>query len=105
MVKGSKVTINKGSAAANKAAYCACMKASVIASLTEEGLNILANQRYGKLKTDIAFRPGAKNWGISDVVAVTIPELAVGTKLMRVREIQYNEDIDTYSLEEDVGTI
>jgi hypothetical protein len=50
-------------------------------------------------------RPGLVEWGLGDVVKVTIPELSNTAKSLRIKEIQFTEDSDTYSLEEDVGSI
>ena len=105
MTKGSKVTINTGTAAGNKAAYCAVLRQHVVTLLKAEGQAILELYKWGKLKTDIELRPGKVNWSLGDVVQVTIPMLSNSAKPMRIKEIQYTEDTDTYSLEEDVGTI
>lgn len=105
MTEGSTVTINKGTGAANKTAYNAVLKKHVETLLTKEGKAICDLYRWGKLKVDLELRPGKVTWVLGDVVQITIPMLSSSAKPMRIKEIQYTEDSDTYSLEEDVGTI
>ena len=70
--------------------------------LSKEYLRI---HKYGRLKNDITFKAGNKVWGIGDKIKATIPSSFSGEKTMRIYEIQYSTTTDTYSLEEDVGTL
>ncbi len=59
----------------------------------------------GKLKVDVVFPAGLKTWQLADQINCTLPRIFSGTKVMRVKEIQYGTDRDVFSLEEDVGSI
>jgi len=105
MTAGYPVTINQGSESANKEDYTAVIRREVKSRLQKEAKTFLDLHKYGKLKTDIEFTAGSKTWGLGDRVTVTIPKLSQIDKLMRVVDIQYTDDIDTYSLEEDEGSL
>lgn len=76
------------------------------AFLRGEGKKYVDLRSSGKLKVDVTFQAGDKNWGLGDVVPVNIPSLSDNTgKLLRVDEIQYSTTTDTYTLIEDEGTI
>jgi hypothetical protein len=102
---GSPVTITGGSELERKKAYVEVIRTEVTKRLQAEGKEYADYYKFGKLKVDLEFVPGVKNWVIGDVIQCTIPKLSSAPKNLRVTEIQYAEDADTYSLEEDIGTI
>jgi len=106
MTNGVNVTINEGSAASNKGAYVEVIRAEVKARLINRGEEIAYNLQYGKLQVDLSFKPGSKSWGLGDIITCTIGTIKDNEPTpMRVREIQYTSNGDTYSLEEDVGSL
>lgn len=65
--------------------------------------------KYGTLQVELEFAPG-KGWVLGQLIQCTIPQLTkegvnVPTKALRVVDIQYTTTADTYTLEEDDGTI
>lgn len=104
-VEGSKVTINLGSEAANKAAYNVILKEVVIERIKKEALEILEVQSNGKFIIELDLLPGQKNWGLGTVVTVNVPQLGLTAKQLRVQEFQLTTDGDLYELEEDTGSV
>jgi hypothetical protein len=96
---------NSGSSCANFDEYVEDMRVYVIAQAKKEGQAFIDGRKNGKLKVDLTFSPGDVSWALGDVVACTIPSLSSNVKNMRVTEIVYATDIDTYTLVEDIGSI
>lgn len=99
VTKGSAVTVT------TKLQYKEVLREEALTKLREEAQQIIDGTKYGKLKVDITVRSGSKTWLLGDRINCTIPKLSSLPKMLRVREIQYTTDTDTYSLEEDVGTL
>lgn len=96
---------NSGVSVANFNAYVEAMRTYVIAQAKLEGQAFLESRKNGKLKVDISWSPGDVSWGLGDVIAATIPSLGSGAKNLRVQEIVYATDMDTYTLVEDIGSL
>jgi len=105
VTEGNVVTINKGSESANRSAYVAVIRQETILRLKDEGQTAASLLSNGKLKVDLTFPAGAKNWILGNNISCTIPKIAAGTKVLRVREIQNSTTTDVYSLEEDIGSV
>jgi len=105
IVKGQYITINEGSTSANKRAYRAVLRENAKAVLSEEGKTYSEYTKFGTLALDIEVSAGKLGWGLGDVIRVYVPRMDSDKKIMRVNEIQYTTDIDTYTLREDIGTI
>lgn len=99
------ITINEGSDAANKKAYAEIIRTETKKRLVDEGTTFTATTAFGKLKMDVGFMAGSKSWILGENISVTNPKIASLPKTLRVSEVQYSSTVDTYSLEEDVGTI
>lgn len=99
MVKGQTVTVNSDKQ------YVGVMRAHVRRMLVDEGKSYVANNKYGRLKVDLEFKPGQIVWGLGDNISMTIPAVDIGSKVLRVTDIQHSTNGDTYSLEEDIGTL
>jgi hypothetical protein len=67
----------------------------------------LYKRKYGEgtLKFDVVFSPGTKTWDIGNIISCTIPSLGTKAKTLRVTEIQYTTESDTFTLVEDVGKV
>jgi len=89
---------------ANYAAYVVALRVYVIAQCKAEGESFLQGRVGGKLKVDITFIPG-KGWGRGDLIECTIASLGSAIKKLRVTEIQYTDDADTFTLVEDIGSL
>ncbi len=85
--------------------YKEVLREEALTQLRSEAQQIIDGTKYGKLKVDITVRAGAKTWLIGDRINCTIAKISATPKVLRVREIQYTSDTDTYSLEEDIGTL
>lgn len=106
MTAGVAVTISdSGSETTNKQRYVSVLRKHVTTLLEDEAPTFAETRKWGKLKVDISFRAGQQSWGLGDQVNATIPKLKSTPFLLRVKEIQYTTDVDTYSLEEDIGSI
>ncbi len=99
VVAGSQVTVN------SDAQYSAVLRQEVITKLKADAQQVIDGTKFGKLKVDIATNAGSKAWILGDRISCTIPKIGAVNKLLRVKEIQYTTEIDTFSLEEDIGTI
>lgn len=85
--------------------YVAGFRAYVKAYAKQLGKDFADLYANGKLQVDLAFIPGTKSWGIGDMIACNIPQVsASNSKLLRVMKAQYTSTIDTFTLEEDVGS-
>jgi hypothetical protein len=89
----------------NDTEYVQAIRAEVRARLTLEAKEIAELRKYGKLKVDVEFQAGVKTWLLGDKINATIPSLQSTVKQLRVKEIQYSTTMDTFSLEEDVGSL
>lgn len=96
---------NGGSSVANYAAYVTALRVYVKSQCDLEGQAFLNARQYGKLKVDLEFSPGGVSWGLGDLVECTIPSLSSSAKNLRVTDIQYTTEADTYTLVEDIGSI
>lgn len=105
ITKGSPVTINKGSESANKDAYVAIIRAEIIQRLKDEAAAYCQDVRFGKLVLDIEFEVGTVDWQLGDRVQCTLPSMSLNAKELRVTNIQYTTEGDTFTLKEDLGTI
>lgn len=85
--------------------YDAALVAYVKERIRLDGEAFLQARAKGKLKVDISFSPGEVTWGLGEVIACTIPSLSDEAKNMRVDEIVYGTEMDTYTLVEDIGSI
>jgi hypothetical protein len=99
VVAGSYVTVT------TETEYKEVLREEAITLLKAEAQEIINRTKYGKLKVDISVRAGSKSWLLGDRINCTIPKIGTAPKILRVKEIQYTSDIDTYSLEEDIGTL
>jgi len=100
MVEGQKVTI-LSSEINKEEKYRAILRAHVKGLLKKEAKMFVDNRRNGINKIDLTFKAGTKSWGLGDRIAVTAPNVFTDKKTMRVMEIQYSTNTDTFSLEED----
>jgi hypothetical protein len=96
---GLPVTVNSDSE------YVAAIRAEAQDLLDAEAKRIAETLGKGKLKVDITFVAGTKPWLITDRITVTLPRLFSSFKVLRVAEAQYGTTQDTFSLEEDIGTV
>lgn len=99
------VTIDKGSESANKKAYAELIRTETKLRLEEEGERFAFHNAFGKLQVDLTFKAGTKSWSLGENILATIPKISDIPKTMRVTEIQYTSSSDTFSLEEDEGTL
>lgn len=99
VVAGSQVTVN------SDAQYRGVLREEVITKLKADAQEVINNTKYGKLQVDITTRAGSKAWLLGDRIVCTIPKIGAVDKTLRVMEIQYTTETDSYSLEEDKGTI
>jgi len=99
MVKGSTVTV------ASDKEYNAVVREHVRQLLKEECISIINKTKYGKLKLDISFRAGEKDWILGETVEVTAAKTFDDKKVFRIVEIQYSTTTDMFSLEEDIGSV
>jgi hypothetical protein len=88
----------------NYIAYVAALRVYVEAQCKVEGNSFLQGRSGGKLKVDVSFPPG-KAWGRGDLIACNIPSISSIMKKLRVVEIQYTDDSDTFTLVEDIGSL
>lgn len=105
MTDGEFVTVNQGSLDNNKKDYTAVIRTETKARAEKEGQAYADAHKYGKLVVDLEFSAGIKPWSLGDRVNCSIPELSQVDKEMRVIDIQYGNDTDIYSLEEDEGSL
>jgi len=105
MTKGSKVTINLGNETDNQKAYDAIVQTEVRSRLQAEARRFVRTRRFGKLKVDVTFQAGQESWNLGDRVSCTIGRLSAVNKELRVVDIQLSNTSDTFSLEEDEGTL
>jgi len=106
MVKGNNVTVpNTGDIDSDNTDYNAVLRTHVKSLLEDECNEIIRNTKFGKLKLDITFKAGVKDWILGERIEVTAPELFNDKKTLRITEIQYTTSTDMFSLEEDFGTI
>ena len=91
---------------ANDEEYVNALRNHVTEILREKGRAYLDQRKYGKYQLEIGFLPG-REWGLGDVVRVINYPFPDGAteKRLRVVEINYGVDIDSFVLEEDEGTI
>ena len=75
------------------------------ARLLREAKTFAESRQYGKLKVTVDFYAGTKSWGLGDKITCTIPEVDTAPKVLRVAEIQYGNNTDTYTLEEEVASL
>lgn len=83
--------------------YVEALRAHVLEVLKREADKMLEATSKGRLKVDLDFAPGVKEWGLGDLLSVTIASLGTAKKL-RVRGIQYSTTSDSFTLEEDIGS-
>lgn len=91
--------------AANEDEYVAVIRSHIKAALKEEAESFAKSVQYGKLTVDVAFVAGTREWGLGDNIKVTIPSIRENPFVLRVEEIQYSTEVDTFTLVEDEGTI
>jgi len=72
--------------------------------LKDEADAYILEHKYGKLMTEISFSPG-KGWSIGDVISTTIPSIDKVSNPMRVKESEYTNTGERFTLIEDEGTI
>jgi len=99
VVSGSQIEVNSDTE------YREVLREEIKTQLILQAEEIINGTRFGKLKVDITTTAGAKSWQLSERVSATIPKIQTTPKLLRVVEIQKTTETDTFSLEEDVGTI
>lgn len=103
---GSTVTIDEGTASANKNAYVELIREETKKRLEIEAIRLTKDLQYGKLKYDVDFQPGEQTWGLGDRITVTNPKIKNGeTTELRIKEIQDTQNNVKYSMEEDVGSV
>jgi len=103
VVEGSRVTIPNTGDPDTK--YREVLREEIRTRLMKQAKEIAENTAFGKLQIDLSFTAGSKGWLLGDRIQCTIPRLGVVNKELRVKEIQKTTELDTYSLEEDLGTI
>jgi len=99
VVQGNQVTVD------NDAEYSAVLKEQAVTVLKSRGQDYINNTKWGKLKVDVTVNSGAKSWRLGDRIICTIARTGVLNKVLRLSEIQYTTETDTFSLEEDIGTV
>jgi len=104
-ITGTHTTIDEGSADANEQKYIKTLRDHIKYELKAEAERLARDLQYGKIKLDIGFQVGMVNWGLGTNIECTIPEIRESSIVMRVVDIQYTDGKDTYTLEEDTGTI
>ena len=104
VTKGNPVSINKGSESQNKKAYTELIRTEVTKRLYDLGQKFAESRDAGKLKIDIGFAAGVTNWKLGELIECNIPNSSDTIKKLRVANIQYATDVDTFSLEEDIGS-
>jgi hypothetical protein len=103
VTEGSRVTIPNTGDPDTK--YREVLREEIRTRLMKQAKEIAENTAFGKLQIDLSFTAGSKGWLLGDRIQCTIPRLGVVNKELRVKEIQKTTELDTYSLEEDLGTI
>lgn len=105
---GSTITFavaTTGSEANSQADYNQALKLHIQAELKRFCDELLNIRSLGQQQVDLELQPGQVSWGLGDQIDLTLDQLGGTPKTLRVQEIQYTTDVDTYSLVEDVGSI
>jgi hypothetical protein len=105
MVDGSVVAINASTEDERKKLYAKVIKEEVKARLKAEAVLYVEARRYGKLQVEINVAAGSKDWVLGDKITCNILEIQTLNKVLRVAQIQYGNDTDSYILEEDEGSL
>ena len=100
-----QVTINTGTELGNRTAYVEVIQEEIRARLYNEGRLRARASANGKLKVDLTFPAGYKNWVLGGNVNTTIRELDNETRILRINEVQYSTTQDMFSLEQDIGNL
>lgn len=85
--------------------YVEKVRNHIKAALVGEARLIAEYLQYGKFTLELTFKAGTKTWGLGTNVECTIPEIRSIPFILRVKKVQLTSNVDTYTLEEDVGTI
>lgn len=97
-ITGSTITCN------SEDEYDDAIVSEVKFHLKAEARAYIDERKDGKKMIDITFNPN-KDWGMGDVINVTIPRAEKSNNPMRIASVQYSTTSDTFSLEEDEGTV
>lgn len=104
-VEGVSVVSGNYTLVNNDDEYNAVLKQEAITRLKSDAQAYVEEYRFGKLKIDITVNAGSKSWALGDLIICTVPRLGITNKTLKVMEIQYTTEIDTFSLEETTGTL
>lgn len=85
--------------------YNSGLRTFIKQELKKEGQILLDSMAYGTLTVSIDRSPLDGEWGLGDVIDCTISNIGEVSKTLRVEEVQYTTELDTYTLKEDYGTI
>ncbi len=97
-------TWNNGTAVTSFNNYNDDLRTYIKKVLKGKGKDFAELRKFGKLKVDLTMQPN-RSWNIGDVLEVTIPSISSTSQNMRVQEVQYSTTTDTFSLEEDIGSL
>lgn len=105
---GSTITFDTattGSEANSQADYNQALKLHIQAELKRHARQMLNVRSLGQQQVDIEVQAGQLSWGLGDQISVILSQLGSSPVTLRVQEIQYTTDIDTFSLVQDIGSI
>jgi hypothetical protein len=107
MTEGQPVTIpNEGSERERKLRYVAVVRAQAEAVARREADDFMNYRAFGKQGFEFSVEPGSLPWSLGTRVNEIIPYLPQVTALeLRVQEIQYGADSDTFVVAEEIGTL
>lgn len=97
------VTIN------SNVGYNNALRAHLEVLAMEEALGIMSARKYGVFEVEIEYPPSQRGLKLGDLVQFNLTGLVQpglgADKLLRVRECSYSNQSDTFTLQEDMGTV
>lgn len=105
IISGDYVNITGATETIRKQLYLDTIRAEIKARLQDIGDRILYFSAFGKQRVEIYFPAGTKNWKISDIIDCKISDIGSSILKLRVLNAVYKTDYDTFTLEEDEGSI
>jgi len=102
---GSYVTIPAGTQADQEEKYIAILRKHGVNFIRAEAWSLIKLREFGLNKADLVFKSGEKTWGIGSKINMTLPMLSSTALTMRIKQIQFSETTDTYSLEQEATTV
>lgn len=105
VIPGQTITINTGSQEDNRKAYNEVVREEIKRALKAEGEAFARARAFGKLEVELEFRAGEMPWLLGNLITCTLPQLGVTDKPLRVQDVQYTTESDTFTLIEDEGSL